>query len=250
MYSPLNQGCSSLIRSVLTMRERWMRTKRRGVEPRLHAVHRLAEEMRLVAEVQPHVVAGRLDPVDLVGPQEEHAAARLHDQALDAAAARGLMSWTSASRRRPRSPARRRSSAARAWLQRLLKPILAERLQQVVERVHLERLQRVLVVGGDEDHRRHPVGADAADHLEAVAARASARRGTRGRARAAGSPTPPARRRRTRRRPRRPLPAAAATARARARAARRRRPGSGSWSRDALHRPYRARDRGSERRTG
>ena len=71
------------MRSVLTMRERWMRTKRRRVEPRLHVVHRLAEQMRVLAEVQAHVVAGRLDPVDLVGAQEEHAAARLHDQAIE-----------------------------------------------------------------------------------------------------------------------------------------------------------------------
>ena len=63
------------MRSVLTMRERWMRTKRRRVEPRFHAVHRLAEEMRLLAEVQADVVAGGLDPVDLVGAEEEHAPA-------------------------------------------------------------------------------------------------------------------------------------------------------------------------------
>jgi len=32
----------------------------------------------------------------------------------------------------------------------------------------LERLQRVLVVGGHEDHHRHLLGADLADHAEAV----------------------------------------------------------------------------------
>ena len=71
------------MRSVLTMRERWMRTKRFGSEPRFHAVHRLAEQMRFLAEVQAHVVAGRLDPVELVGAQEEHAAAGLDDQAIE-----------------------------------------------------------------------------------------------------------------------------------------------------------------------
>ena len=78
------------------------------------------------------------------------------------------MSLTSASRRRPRSPARRRSSGARACLSVCAETIAAERLEQVIERVHFERAQRVLVVGGDEDDRRHPLGADRVDHAEAV----------------------------------------------------------------------------------
>ena len=56
-------------------------------------------------------------------------------------------------------------------LQRLLETIAAERLQQVVDRVHLEGLQRVLVVGGDEHDRRHPIGADLLDDAKAVAHR-------------------------------------------------------------------------------
>ena len=71
------------MRSMLTMRERWMRTKSLRIEPRFHAVHRLAEQVRLVAEVEPHVVARGLDPVDLVGAQEEHAAAGLDDQPIE-----------------------------------------------------------------------------------------------------------------------------------------------------------------------
>ena len=39
--------------------------------------------------------------------------------------------------------------------QRFGQPLLAHRLQQVVESVHLERLHRVAVVGGDEDGERH-----------------------------------------------------------------------------------------------
>ena len=53
-------------------------------------------------------------------------------------------------------------------LQRVGEALAVERLQQVVERPHLERLQRVLIVGGDEDDERHLVGADRLDHLEAV----------------------------------------------------------------------------------
>ena len=70
------------------------------------------------------------------------------------------MSWTSAIRRLPRSPARRRSTCCARVLQRLLEAIAAERLQQVVDGVHFERLERVFVVRGHEHHRRHALGAD------------------------------------------------------------------------------------------
>ena len=113
----------------------------------------------LLAEVQPHVVAGRLDPVDLVGAQEEDAAAGLHDQAIELRRL-GL----DVVDEREQAAAEIAGAAAlerlARVLQRLAEALLAERLQQVVERVHLEGAQRVLVVGGDEDHRRHPLGAD------------------------------------------------------------------------------------------
>ena len=50
--------------------------------------------------------------------------------------------------------------------QRLAQTFGADRLQQVVDRVHLECADRVLVVGGREDHRH--VAADQVEHLEAV----------------------------------------------------------------------------------
>src|SRR5689334_3919558 len=53
------------------------------VEARLHVGHRLAEEMRLFTEMQAHVVARGLDPIEIFGAQEEHAATRLHDQAIE-----------------------------------------------------------------------------------------------------------------------------------------------------------------------
>src|SRR5258705_12557629 len=45
---------------------------------------------------------------------------------------------------------------------------VAERLQQIVERVHAKRLEREFFVRGDKDDRRHPLGADRADHTEPV----------------------------------------------------------------------------------
>src|SRR5258705_13822290 len=37
-----------------------------AVEPGFHAIHRLPEQVRLLTEMKPYVVAGRLDPVDFI----------------------------------------------------------------------------------------------------------------------------------------------------------------------------------------
>ncbi len=52
--------------------------------------------------------------------------------------------------------------------QRRLEPLIAEGLQQVVERVGLEGLDGVFVVGGDEHGHRHQLGLDLAQHAETV----------------------------------------------------------------------------------
>ena len=47
--------------------------------------------------------------------------------------------------------------------QRLGEPLLADRFQDVIHGVDLERAHGELVVRGNEDHHRHPVGPDLAD---------------------------------------------------------------------------------------
>src|SRR5512143_4189413 len=56
--------------------------ERLGVELRLHVLHAFAQEVGVALRVDLDVVARRLDPIDLLGPNEEHATARLDDQAL------------------------------------------------------------------------------------------------------------------------------------------------------------------------
>ena len=53
-------------------------------------------------------------------------------------------------------------------IERLLEPLAAERLEQVVERVHVERAEGELVVGRHEHDRRHPLGSHGGDDAEAV----------------------------------------------------------------------------------
>src|SRR5204863_6732057 len=53
-------------------------------------------------------------------------------------------------------------------LERIAEAIAIERLQEVIERPHLEGAKRVLIVRRYEDDQRHLLGADGLNHLEAV----------------------------------------------------------------------------------
>src|SRR6202035_1204734 len=103
----------------------------------LEVVHRLAEQMRLLSDMEAHVVAGRLAPVDVGGADEVHAAARLDHQPIHD----GL----------PPSDFREQSQALAAqgvglplrkllahMRERRLEALSAERLEQVIEGVDLE----------------------------------------------------------------------------------------------------------------
>jgi hypothetical protein len=62
---------------------------------------------------------------------------------------------------------RAREARTRA-IERGAESLAIEGLEQVVDRIELERVDRVLVVRGDENHQRHRVAPDLLDHLEAV----------------------------------------------------------------------------------
>src|SRR4030095_1444433 len=53
------------------------------IELLFDAVHRLADHMRLAADMKLDVIAGSFDPIDLVGLEEEDASDGLHDQAIE-----------------------------------------------------------------------------------------------------------------------------------------------------------------------
>src|SRR5581483_169155 len=52
--------------------------------------------------------------------------------------------------------------------ERLEKTPAVNRLEQIIERLHLESPQRVFVISGDENDLRHPPRADGLDHPEPV----------------------------------------------------------------------------------
>src|SRR6185369_2570313 len=52
--------------------------------------------------------------------------------------------------------------------QSLLESVTVEGLQQIVERVHLEGFQSILIVGSDEDHGGHSFSADSFDYFKTI----------------------------------------------------------------------------------
>ena len=107
------------------------------------------------------------DPVDLVHPQEEQAAAGLDDEPIGARliAAQVLDEGQQAAAEVAGFFAF--DLPARA-LERVGEALAIEGLEDVVEGAHLEGLEGVLIVGGHEDDERHALAPDRFDDLEAV----------------------------------------------------------------------------------
>ena len=152
------------MRSMLRRYERWMRTKRAGSSVASTAASVWSLRYCFPSDLKRDVVVLRLDVVDPVDREHVDLRAVADQHALgrtrSAAARRATSASTSAAPPSRRSRSRARASAS-------CEPLRAERLQQVVDGVHLERPQRVLVVRGDED-RPALVAPEQLEHLEAV----------------------------------------------------------------------------------
>src|SRR6185437_5055749 len=101
--------------------------------------------------VQHRVLAVGFDPIDLTRLEKRNLPARPDHQPVD----------------RPLIEQRQQPTLGRTS-QRLSKPLRLDRLEEIVDRVDVEGLDGVLVVRGDEDDGRQPIGRDGVEHLEAV----------------------------------------------------------------------------------
>src|SRR5689334_12106719 len=141
-----------------------------GIQARFHVVHRLAEEMGFFAEVEPHVIAGGLDPIDLLCAQEKYASTRLDDETIETLRL-GLDVLDQRHQALAEIAGASPLEMLAGMLQRLRKAIAAEWLQQVIDRVHFKSFQRVLVVRRDEHDGGDLFGPELLDHAEAVTRR-------------------------------------------------------------------------------
>ena len=146
-----------------------MRKKVSGSSRSFEGVHRLAEEVPLGTDVQLDVVAGRFNPVDLVRAHEKDASAGFDDEPLETLRGR-LQILNELEQASLEISVRAPLELLTGSPERLREPISIERLEQVVERVHVERAQRVVVERRHEDDERHPLRPDGLDDLETVGA--------------------------------------------------------------------------------
>src|SRR5579885_1204652 len=136
------------------------------VESRLQPAHRPADEVRRPPGVYANINVLGLYPVYLVNAEKEDAPRRFNDDALQIPSAR-LEVLQQGRQASVEVVTARLGDLGLGALKRLLKPLLTERLQQVIQRVHLEGFERIFVVGGDEDDGGHQLGADLGYHVEA-----------------------------------------------------------------------------------
>ena len=110
--------------------------------------HRAAHQVRLLSDVQAHVISRRLAPIDVLYSDEVDPAARLdHEPVATSSIGRGSLQFREKGHQ---LPADRGGLALGDVLARVrkrrLEPFRAERFEQVVERVDFEGLERVLIV--------------------------------------------------------------------------------------------------------
>ena len=119
------------------------------------------------SHVEADVIACRFGPINLVGFQADNFSVRLDDNAL-----RGLLPRFQIGQKIEQLALKSRLRGMRQLLasvaQGLGQTVLSHRLQQVIERVHLEGLHRVPVVSGDKDGERHVLSLQGRDHAEAI----------------------------------------------------------------------------------
>ncbi len=143
----------------------------RRIELRLERAQPLALQVRVLAEMQPHVIPVRLRPIQLRGLAEDDLAGRGADgKALEML--RAFAQRADQLRDARITPAGR---PARQLRPRAIdgpgKAIGVKRLEQIIQRVHLEGAQRVLIERRHEHHHRRRVRVELLQHREAVAAR-------------------------------------------------------------------------------
>src|SRR5215471_20618548 len=106
------------------------------IELRFHTPDCGANQMRLIADVEPHVISFRFNPVHLAGLEKENTSTRLDNDPLEIPA-----------------PALRLTHMRAGAVERALEPVAVKRLEQVVHSVIVECPYRVFVVSRYKHNR-------------------------------------------------------------------------------------------------
>ena len=174
------EALSLLDRSSRSSSDGCARTAR--VEPCLEIREPLPEEVGVAAGVQLHVVVGAANPVHAIAGHEQRLLAAAHHEALQVWTARRARAPRAGSRAVPRATGPCRLELRLHSREHLHEPPVVERLHEVVERVHLEGLQRVPGRTRSRTRCRDGTRGRWPRAPRNRSCRASARRGTAGRA--------------------------------------------------------------------
>src|SRR5215510_14235171 len=138
-----------------------------GVELQFQTGQRSAEKMLVPCCVQRYIVPLRFDPVDLIRLEKEDAASGFYDHPVEIFATRPSICY----QRQQALTEITISFAANlpaGPLERGRKSLFVERLEQVIDCMHVKSLQRVAIIRCDEDDERQARRIKGLDHLETV----------------------------------------------------------------------------------
>ena len=123
------------------------------VNLRFEAADRFAQQISRRPDVQTDVVAVSFDPINFGSFEKEDAPARFHDDTFKRACAARLLCAEQCSCRLVRlfGTSQLRFGAR----ERLRKPLLIKRLQQIIECARFKRAHGILIVSGYKYYERH-----------------------------------------------------------------------------------------------
>src|SRR5215470_20002289 len=138
-----------------------------GIELGLHFIQVSTYQVRVAIAMQPQIISLSFDPVQVVGFHKKKAAFVGNGNSfqvffLTSELLQQLRQF------RIRNVRSSQLQAAPGAEQGYMKALLGKGFEQIIQGLGVKCLERVAIVGGDEDSQRHALDADGVNHLEAV----------------------------------------------------------------------------------
>src|SRR5688500_5739774 len=136
-----------------------------GIETLLERRQRVANEVLVAADVQRDVVVGGADPIDVTKIDHLDATLAADRDAGEMSAVTGQLADQI---RQPCADRLALENSLPCMRERPVEPVGFNGLEHVVERMHLEGAERILVEGGDKNYRGQPRHVKRTQHFETI----------------------------------------------------------------------------------
>src|SRR5690349_3264535 len=137
------------------------------IELTFHAPDGFAEQVRLLPDVQPHILTFGFDPVNLFGFQEESSTTGFDYQTLGVTRS-GLQLFQQGKRLLVEISSSLVGQPGFCALKRLFETAAIERLHQVVDGRHFKSAKRILIICCDKNYKRDASRREGLEHIEAI----------------------------------------------------------------------------------